>query len=520
MTETQHTSDRRSDWRREWDGDDDPRRWSALAVLCLCVVVIVLDNTILNVALPSIVESMQATNSQLQWMIDAYTLVFAALLLTAGTLGDRYGRRGALMSGLAIFGLGSIAAAFAAGPWWLIAFRGVMGFGAAFIFPTTLSLITNIFSGEERSKAIGIWSALSGVGIALGPILGGLLLEWFWWGSVFLVNIPIVLVAIPLVHFVVPTSKDPSEPRVDVVGVTLSILALGGLLFGIIQGPETGWTSPPVLVGLVGGALFLAAFIWWEWRDDEPMLPLQFFRNPRFSAAAASITLAFFGLLGFVFLLTQYLQFVEGNSPLVAGLRLAPPAAGIAVAAPMAPRFAERFGTKIVVTIGLTIAAGALVLLSFEAVISAVVWQVAALALFGLGMGTTIAPATDSVMGSLPKDRAGVGSAVNDTTRQTGGALGVAILGSLFSVLYTSNLALPPGLPAPVVAAVDDGIGTAVRAASRLPPEQARAVTSTVERAFTDGFNTTTLAAAGALLLGAVIAAVFLPARARPDDEA
>jgi EmrB/QacA subfamily drug resistance transporter len=510
-------------WRRPWEGDTDPRRWWALAVLCLCVVVIILDNTILNVALPSIVESIRASNSQLQWMIDAYTLVFAALLLMAGTLGDRYGRRGALMAGLTVFGLGSIAAAFASGPWWLIGFRGVMGLGAAFIFPTTLSLITNIFSGDERSRAIGIWSALSGLGIALGPIVGGLLLEWFWWGSVFLVNIPIVLVALPAVRLVVPTSRDPARPHIDVIGVLLSVLALGGLLFGIIQGPESGWTSPEVLTALIGGTVVLVGFVLWERRADEPMLPLRFFADPRFSAAAASITMAFFGLLGFVFLLTQYLQFVEGNSPLVAGLRLAPPALGIMVAAPLAPTLAERVGTKIVVTCGLVIAATSLLLLSIETVISTVGYQVGALALFGVGMGTTIAPATDSVMGSVPRDRAGVGSAVNDTTRQTGGALGVAVLGSLFSMLYTRHLAdLPGTVPAPVVSAVDEGIGTALRAAAQLPPAQARTVAETARQAFTHGFTTTAMAAAGAVLLGAIIAAVALPSRPtneRGDDD-
>jgi EmrB/QacA subfamily drug resistance transporter len=503
-------------------GEDDPRRWWSLAVLCLCVVVIILDNTILNVALPSIVESMHASNSQLQWTIDAYTLVFAALLLTAGTAGDRYGRRGALMIGLGIFGAGSTMAAFAWDPLSLIAFRAVMGIGAALIFPTTLSIITNIFSGEERGKAIGIWSALSGVGIALGPILGGLLLEWFWWGSVFLVNVPIVLVGIPLVWKVVPTSRDPAEPRLDLVGVALSVLALGGVLFGIIQGPVGGWTSPPVLVGLIVGGALLVAFLVWERRDDEPMLPLEFFRNARFSAAAAAITLAFFGLLGFVFLLTQYLQFVEGNSPLVAGLRLAPPAAGLMISAPGAPRLARVIGAKFVVAGGLVVAAGALVALSFESVLTSVPLQVSALALFGVGMGATIAPATDSVMGSVPRDRAGVGSAVNDTTRQTGGALGVAILGSIFSVLYSNGLGgLPGRLPPPVASAVDDGIGNALRAAAGLPPDQARTVVSTAKSAFTDAIGTTALLAAGAVLIGAVVALLALPSHAEepePDD--
>jgi EmrB/QacA subfamily drug resistance transporter len=380
-------------------------------------------------------------------------------------------------------------------------------------------LITNIFEGEERSTAIGIWAALSGVGIALGPILGGLLLEWFWWGSVFLVNIPIVIVAIPLLHFVVPTSRDPAEPRIDVPGVVLSVLALGGLLFGIIQGPESGWGSPDVVAALVVGFVVLVAFLWWERRADEPMLPLQFFRNARFSAAAASITTAFFGLLGFVFLLTQYLQFVEGNSPLEAGLRLAPPAAGIGVAAPLAPKLARKLGTKPVVTTGLVIASACLVLLSFQSTIESVPRQVLVLALFGLGMGCTIAPATDSIMGSLPRDKAGVGSAVNDTTRQTGGALGVAILGSLFSTIYSGGLGdLPAQLPPQVRSAVGDGIGNAVRAAAQLPPDQAKPVLDVAKSAFTDGFGAATIGAACAVFLGALIALVALPSRPRDDE--
>jgi EmrB/QacA subfamily drug resistance transporter len=330
------------------------RRWATLCVLSLSLIVIGLDNTILNVALPTLVRELGATQSQLQWMVDAYILVFAGLLLTMGALGDRYGRKLALTAGLVIFGLSSVAAAFADSANALIAARAVMGVGGALIMPSTLSIITNVFSGPERGRAIAAWAAVAGLGIILGPVLGGWLLENYWWGSVFLINVFVVAAAIVLGYFLIPESKDPAATPLDPVGAGLSIVGLVALVYAIIEAPAKGWTDPIVLAAFGAAAVLIVVFLWWESRVEHPMLQLGFFENPRFSAASVAITLVFFAMFGTVFLNTQYLQFVLGYSPLEAGFRVMPVATMI-VAAPLSARFAERFGTKKVVTTGLVI---------------------------------------------------------------------------------------------------------------------------------------------------------------------
>jgi EmrB/QacA subfamily drug resistance transporter len=484
----------------------------ALAVVCISVTVIVLDNTIMNVALPSIADSLHANSSQLQWVVDAYTLVFASLLLSAGTVGDRYGRRGTLMIGLAIFGIGSLLAAFATNPWSLISFRALMGIGAAAIFPTTLSIITNMFTGAERGRAIGIWAALAGVGVALGPILGGALLDRWWWGSVLLVNVPIVIISLVLIPIFVPTSRDPAARPLDPWGFVLSIAGLTALLYGIIEGPRLGWRSSNVVAGLVIGVSVLAAFVAWEHHTKTPMLPLEFFENPRFWSACVALSLTFFALFGYIFLLTQYLQFVRGLSPLAAGLRLAAPALGLIVGAPLAPRLVERIGTKIVVAIGLFGAGVALLLLTSETVIAHDALLAPVFALFGVSMGMTMAPATESIMGSVPRNRAGVGSAVNDTTRQMGGALGVAVLGSIASTHYISridNLGLAP----PAANTAKESIGAALGVAQRLPPAAAATLADAARAGFTDGIRLATLVGACAVIGAALLVVRFLPAR-------
>ncbi|GIU86781.1 MAG: hypothetical protein KatS3mg009_1296 [Acidimicrobiia bacterium] len=337
-------------------------RWWILAVLCLSLLVIIVDNSILNVAIPTLVRDLGATTSQLQWIVDSYTLVFAGLLLTAGSLGDRFGRRGALQFGMAVFGAGSLAAALVSNANQLIAARAVMGIGSAFIMPATLSIITNVFPPDERGRAIALWASIAGVATALGPISGGFLLEHFYWGSVFWVNIPIVAVALVAGVFLIPTSRDPSEPALDPLGALLSIVGLGALVFSIIQAPEDGWTHPTILAGFAVAAVVLGAFALWERHTPSPMLDMSFFRNPRFSAASAGITLIFFAMFGTIFLLTQHLQFVMGYSALEAGTRLLPWAAVMLVVAPNSARLAERFGTKLVVGAGMSVTALALVL--------------------------------------------------------------------------------------------------------------------------------------------------------------
>src|SRR5215207_3393750 len=491
-----------------------PRRWWALAVLCLSLVVLAMDNTILNVALPTLARDLGATGSQLQWMVDAYILVFAGLLLTMGALGDRFGRKLALNAGLLVFAAASAASAFASTPEVLIAVRAAMGVGAALIMPATLSIITNIFPPTERGRAIGVWAGMAGLGVVLGPVIGGWLLEHFWWGSVFLVNVPVVALAMVAGWPLVPNSHDPSATPLDPTGAAVSVAALVALVYGIIQAPEQGWTDPVILGAFAVAAVLSVAFIWWERRSQHPMLPTEFFGDPRFSAASGAIAMAFFALFGSVFLLTQHLQFVLGYTPLQAGVRILPVAA-LGVAAPLAARLTERIGTKIVVAAGLLIVAGALWLLSTVQLSDGYGLVAATLALLGTGMGLTMAPATESIMGSLPLARAGVGSAMNDTTRQVGGALGVAVLGSVLAAGY--GAAIEPALrdaPPPLAQAAGDSIGAAATIAAQLGP-QGQGLLEAARSAFLQGMGDALQVGAGVAAFAALLVLLFLPARGK-----
>lgn len=497
------------------------RRWLILAVLCFSLLIIVLDNSILNVAIPTIVRDLDASNSQLQWIVDAYTLVFAGLLLTAGSLGDRYGRRGALQIGFVIFGLGSLVSALATSVDQLIATRALMGVGGALIMPATLSIITNVFPAGERGRAIGVWSGVAGLGGALGPLTGGFLVEHFYWGSVFLVNIPIVVLGILAGALIIPTSKDPQASKLDPLGAVLSIVGLTALLYAIIEAPAKGWGEPPILATLIGGLALLGVFIWWERRIDHPMLDVDVFRNPRFSAASGAISVVFFAMFGSIFLLTQYFQFVLGFTPLETGVRMIPFAASMMVFAPSSARIAERFGTKATVTLGLVMVTVGLVTMASLQVDSSyadVVWR---LMLIAAGMGLTMAPATDSIMGSLPLAKAGVGSAINDTTRQVGGALGVAVIGSVLSSTYGASVTqffsgrpeVDPGL----IETAKSSLGGAASVAAELPALGSELL-ATANQAFVDAFHWGVIAGAAASFVGAVVVFLFLPARARHDD--
>jgi EmrB/QacA subfamily drug resistance transporter len=488
------------------------RRWWALAVLCLSLVVIGLDNTILNVALPSLVRNLGANASQLQWTVDAYVLVFAGLLLTMGALGDRFGRKRALQVGLVVFGAGSVASAFAGSAHVLIATRALMGAGGALIMPSTLSIITNIFPAAERGRAIATWAGVAGLGIVVGPVVGGWLLGRFWWGSVFLINVPVIATALLSGQALVPESKDPDATPLDPVGAALSIAALVVLVYGIIDAPKHGWASAPTLEALGLAVLLLAVFIGWERRVTHPMLQMDFFRNARFTAANVAITLVFFALFGTVFLVTQYLQFVLGLTPLEAGIRLMS-VSTLIVAAPLSARLVERFGTKAVVTSGLVLVAGSLWVMAGTSPADGFLRVGVAMAILGAGMGTTMAPATESIMGSLPLGKAGVGSAMNDTTRQVGGALGVAVLGSVLSSAYATRIGpVLAGLPKGVAAVASDSIGATLRAAESLGPAGAP-VAAAARTAFVDAMGAAVMIAAGVALLGAATALVFLPSR-------
>jgi EmrB/QacA subfamily drug resistance transporter len=494
------------------------RRWLVLGVMCLTLLLIVMDNTIVNVALPTLQRDLGASTSQLQWVVDAYILVFAGLLLAMGALGDRFGRRGALAIGLGIMGLASIASSMANSADQLIATRAVMGVGGALIMPATLSIIINVFTDRrERAQAIAIWTATAGAAVAIGPVTGGWLLEHFWWGSVFLVNVPVVVVALVLGQLFVPTSRDPSAPPLDVVGALLSIAGLTALVWAIIEGPN-GWTHTSVVGGFVLAAVLLAAFGLWERRTRYPMLDMSLFRNPRFSAASGSIMLTFFAMFGTLFLLTQFLQDVMGYTALQTGIRLLPMAAVQMVIAPASARIVERVGSKIVVAVGLVTAAGGLVLASRLTADATYGQVVIALLILAAGLALVMPTATESIMGSLPPAKAGVGSAVNDTTRELGGALGVAVLGSVMSSTYKPQVSdAISGFPVPrdAATAITDQIGAAMSVASRVGGEPGRLLSDVASRAFTDGMGNAFVIGAAALALGAVIVGLFLPARSK-----
>ena len=497
-----------------------PMRWWTLIVLCLSLLVISLDNTILNVALPTLVTDLSASSSQLQWIVDAYVLVFAGLLLTAGALSDRFGRRLGLFAGFVIFAVASAFAAWSNSPDQLIAWRAVMGVGGALIMPSTLSILTNVFPAHERPKAIAIWAMSAGLGVPLGPVVGGWLLEHFWWGSVFLINIPIIIAALVAGIFLVPESKDPHAKPLDPGGALLSIAGLGSLIYAIIEAPSHGWTSVETLLAFGVAAVFLTAFVLWERRLVHPMLDMRLFRNMRFTGASIAISLVFFAMFGSLFSLTQYLQFVLGYDTLDAGLRITPVALGIIAGAGSSTRLVSRLGTKIIVSWGLTVVAGGLALLSTVDDGSGYGLVATSLIILGYGMGTAMAPATEAIMGAVPKDNAGVGSAVNDATRQVGGALGVAILGSLLSTSYSSSMEdATANLPAPAASAAGDSVGAAVGIAARLGGPEGAALIASARSAFVDGMSVSLLVAAGFALTGAIFAALFLPAHGSEEEE-
>jgi EmrB/QacA subfamily drug resistance transporter len=496
------------------------RRWWTMLVLSLSLLVISLDNTILNVALPTIERDLDASASQLQWIVDSYLLVFAGLLLTAGSLGDRFGRRRALFTGLAVFAAGSLASALSGSAEMLIASRALMGLGGAFIMPSTLSILTNVFPAHERGRAIGIWAAVAGLGIAIGPVAGGWLIENASWHWIFLVNVPFTVLALTAGWFLVPESKDPAASPLDPAGAALSIAGLGSLLWAIIEAPARGWTDGTILGAFGVAVVLLSAFVAWELHTRHPMLDVTLFRKPRFSAASMSITLVFFALMGSIFFLTQYLQYVLGYSALEAGVRIAPVALGMVIGGPLSARVTERIGTKIVVAFGLATVAAGLFLLATAQVDSSYTLVLVALLVLGLGMSSAMAPATDSIMGSLPLARASVGSAVNDTTRLVGGSLGVAVLGSLLSSGYGAHMdGAVSNLPGPAAAAAHDQLGGALTVAGRIGGSAGQLLADTARDAFVSGMHTAAFVAAAVALCGALVAMLFLPARASESDQ-
>ena len=496
------------------------RRWQALAVLATSLLVISVGNTILNVALPTIQEQLDASSSELQWIVDGYMLVYASLLLAAGSLGDRFGRRRALILGLVTFALGSTLSALAGSATELIASRALTGVGAAAIMPTTLSILTNMFPDHERPKAIAIWAAVVGMGVAIGPISGGLLIEHLDYSAIFLVNLPAIALCLIGAVVLVPESRDPASPRLDWGGLGLSIAGLTAVVWGLIEAPERGWTDPLILAAFAGGAAILGAFVAWERRAAHPMLEVSVFRNLRFSAASASITFVYFSLMGVMYFMTTYMQSVMGFSALGAGERMLPIAGGMLLTAKPAVALTRRIGTKIVVAAGLMTVGGAVALLTGFSTGTGDLALCLTLALMGAGMGLAMSPATEAIMGSLPKAKAGVGSAMNDVVREVGGTLGVAVLGSILASAYASGMdGATAGLPADAAAAATDSIGAAHAIAAQVGGGAATDLVAASNQAFVDAMTSAASIAAVIAIAGALIAAAFLPARARSREE-
>lgn len=500
------------------------RRWAILGVLMLSLLIVVLDNSILNVAIKTISTpaptGLGATQSELEWAINSYTLVFAGLLFSAGLLGDRLGRKKVLLGGLAVFGIGSALAAFSGSPGELIAFRAVMGLGAAFVMPATLAVLMNVFERDEQPKAIGIWAGGVGLAIAIGPITGGVLLDHFWWGSVFLINVPIVLLALALMLWLVPDSRDPNPGRLDPVGVVLSVVGLVLLVYGIIKGGQLAdFTDPAVLVTIAAGLAVLVGFVMFEKRSEHPSIDVTYFRNKVFSAAIGVIALVFFALMGVTFFSVFYTQSVRGYSPLQTGLLMLPLAVAQMVFAPRARLLVDRFGNRATTTgamllIAATLAAFAL----FEA--DTPIWLLEVVFfLMGAAMAHIMTPVSVVIMQALPREKAGSASALSNTFRQVGGALGIAVLGSVLSTVYRGGIedrltVLPEGLRHTAGESIEATLGVADRLGAR-----GEALVGPAHDAFLHAMHVTAWWGAGVAVAGAVVVALCLPGRPTAPQE-
>ena len=483
-----------------------------LGVLCLSLLIVFVGNSSLNVTIPTLSRELHASQSQLQWVVASYSLVFAGLLFSTGSLGDRFGRKGALQFGLVGFLVGASLAAASTAMWQLIVCRALMGAAAAFIMPSTLSIIVNVFPPAERTKAIAFWAATTGAAGAVGPIASGWLLEHFWFGSVFLVNVPIIVLALVLGYFLVPKSKDPEQARLDPVGAVLSIVGISSLVYGLIEAPSNGWGSSPTLTAFAIAFVVLALFAAWELRVDEPMLDLRYFRDPAFSTGTGGMILVFMAMFGVMFLITQYFQLVLGYSPLGAALRLLPMAPIMIIVAPLTPRLSARFGANRVVATGLTIVTIGLLLFRTLGLHTSYLQALANMCLLVSGIALTMSPMTAAIMSAVPSRRAGAGSAMNDATRELGASFGIAVLGSVAATRYANSLnhALT-GLPTDERAQARGSLAGALNVADTLRGAPREALTAAAQHSFVNGVHMAVTA--GALLVGlsAIAVARWLP---------
>ena len=502
-------------------------RWSVLAILAFALALISLDNTIVNVALPSLQEELSATTAQLQWIVDAYSVLFAGTLLLAGSLGDRFGRKRVLMIGLGIFGAGSLAAGAAPNADALIACRALMGIGGAFIMPSTLSILVQTFTvPRERAQAIGVWAAVAGVGVAIGPIAGGALLEHFTWHSVFLVNPPLVVGALVLTLRFVPESADESRPILDLRGAALVSLGLVALVTFIVEVPDSGLTTLTVVAGITALVL-LVSFVWWENRAPRPLLPMSLFRNRVFTVAVITVGLVYFALMGALFFLPQFLQLVQGLSPLQSGFGMLPGAGGLLLASLFSPRIADRFGTRRTVVTGVLLVAVGLTAMAFVEPMTRYPYVGITLGITGIGIGLTLPQATNAVLSQVPRERSGMGSAVNDAVTELGGSFGVAILGGVLAYSYRSRIdeaiasagQTVVSVPAPALESVRESLAAASILTQQLPESLAAPVRAVTGEAFVSGMGVALSVGAALTVLGAVLAWRFFPERMEKAEE-
>ena len=501
--------------------DIHARRWWILAVLCTSLLIVMLGNTALNVALPTLARDLGASASAQQWLVDSYSLVFAGLLFTMSSLGERFGRKGIMQLGLALFGGASVYAGLIANTsGQLIVSRVVMGAAGAMIMPATLSILTNVFPREERAKAVAIWSGVAGGGGAIGMLLSGFLLEHFAWGSVFLVAAPFAAVSIAAAALLVPTSRDPDQGSIDLPGAVLSTAGLVTLVYGLIEAPTHGWGSTET-IGLVAiGLALLAAFTWWERRAAQPMLDISLFSKPAFGVSAVALTLVFFTLMGLFFSIAQLFQLVMGYGTFSAALHMAPIALFMMVASPLSPGLVDRFGKRRTVAAGLAIVAAGTAMMAALPSAPSYLAVLVSMGVMAFGMGISMSPTTDLLMSAVPASKAGMGSATNDTTRELGGALGVAVLGSVMASRYTGEIASSLGnLPAPARSAASSSLGGATVAARDLGGTAGDQLLVAARQAWMSGLRLAMIVGAIIIAGAALFAFIALPDRADDDPE-
>ncbi|MCA2214382.1 MFS transporter [Jidongwangia harbinensis] len=487
-----------------------PRRWLILGVLCLSLLVVVIDNMVLNIAIPSLIRDLGASAAEIQWIIDSYILVFAGLLLTAGSLSDRHGRRRGLVFGLVLFGGASVLATLCQTPGQLIAVRGLMGVGAAFLMPGTLSILTTVFDESERKKAIAIWSSVLMLGALGGPTVGGLLLQHFWWGAVFLMNIPIAVLGVIAALAVIPESRGPAT-RPDPLGALLSTVGMAALVWGVIASADAGWSAPRTVAGFAVAVVALTAFGLWERRVAEPMLPISLFRDRNFGGASLSIVLLSFSAGGVMLALTQYLQFVLGYGPMRAGLAFIPMLLTVTAFNGIGVVADKRLGTRVAIATGLLLMAAGFAVLASIGPADGYLKLVTALVVIGAGSGTAGPAAYGTLLAALPPERVGVGSAVNDTVQQVGAALSVAVLGSVLTAAYSS--ALPADVTGPARRSIGDALNAAAATGDGRLADLART-------AFVEALSTTAWVGVAGGVAAAVVAATMLRTRPAPVDPA